>query len=57
MVATITIAFITEPPKFPAEDEIAKALNDVGVKYSHQNNAILQPSRVEEERSREVLKV
>ena len=46
-----------EPLPVVEEDEISKALNAIGVKYSHQNTAILQPSRVEEVRTNDALRV
>ncbi|EDR09438.1 RAD26-like SNF2 family DNA-dependent ATPase [Laccaria bicolor S238N-H82] len=49
---------ITAPP--PAEpreqDVIQKTLNAIGVTYSHLNDEILVPSRIEEERTKQTLK-
>ena len=46
-----------DPPAVPEENGIQKTLNAVGVKYSHRNDEVLLPSRVEEERSRNALLV
>ena len=46
-----------EPPALPSEDEISQALNAIGVRYSHQNDLILQPSNVEQVRASDALKV
>jgi DNA excision repair protein ERCC-6-like 2 len=42
-----------DPPEetHQEEDEITKTLNTLGVKYTHHNDHILQPSRIEEERA------
>lgn len=37
------------------EDSIQTILNTIGVKYSHLNDEILLPSRIEEERTRKSL--
>jgi len=50
------LLFDDDPPTLPDEDDIKKTLNAVGVKYSHRNDEILLPSRIEEERSRNALK-
>ena len=47
---------VSDPPEVP-EDDIQKALGAIGVKYSHRNDDVLLPSRIEEERSRNALKV
>jgi hypothetical protein len=54
---TTLIIISTDPPPVPAEDEIAKALNAIGVTYRHQNDAILQPSRVEELKAKKAKQV
>ncbi|KAF9006951.1 P-loop containing nucleoside triphosphate hydrolase protein [Cyathus striatus] len=38
------------------QDAIQKTLNDIGVTYSHLNNEILVPSRIEEERTKKTKK-
>ncbi|PFH46505.1 hypothetical protein AMATHDRAFT_69676 [Amanita thiersii Skay4041] len=38
------------------KDVIQKTLNAIGVAYSHMNDEILQPSRIEEERTRDTLR-
>ncbi|RDB19634.1 DNA excision repair protein ERCC-6-like 2 [Hypsizygus marmoreus] len=38
------------------QDVIQKTLNAIGVKYSHHNDEILVPSRIEEERTKKTLK-
>ncbi|KDQ54547.1 hypothetical protein JAAARDRAFT_397967 [Jaapia argillacea MUCL 33604] len=42
-------AVVIEPK---TDDEIQKTLNSYGVKYSHRNDDILAPNRIEEERAR-----
>ena len=37
------------------QDAIHKTLNAIGVMYSHHNDEILMPSRIEEERSKKML--
>lgn len=45
------------PPAEPREqDVIQKTLNAIGVTYSHLNDEILVPSRIEEERTKQTLK-
>lgn len=44
-------------PDVPEENDIQRALGAIGVKYSHRNDDVLLPSRIEEERSRNALKV
>ncbi|TFK17535.1 hypothetical protein FA15DRAFT_604879 [Coprinopsis marcescibilis] len=38
------------------EDKITKSLNAIGVKYSHMNDKILRPSKVEEERTKQTIR-
>jgi len=49
----------TDPPlTAPREqDVIQKTLNAIGVRYSHMNDEILVPSRIEEERTKQALLV
>jgi len=49
------LLFDDDPPEVP-KDDIQKALGAIGVKYSHRNDDVLLPSRIEEERSRNALK-
>ena len=37
------------------QDVIQKTLNAIGIKYSHHNDEILVPSRIEEERTKTLL--
>jgi hypothetical protein len=46
-----------EPPAAQEEDAIHKTLNAIGVKYRHRNDEILQPNRIEEERTRNAVRV
>ena len=46
-----------EPPEVAGDNDIHKTLSAIGVKYSHRNDDVLLPSRIEEERSRTALKV
>jgi len=48
---------IVEPPDVAEDNDIQKTFSAIGVKYSHRNDDILQPSRIEEERSRDALRV
>ena len=48
---------LAEPPDVAEDNDIQKTLGAIGVKYSHRNDDILQPSRIEEERLRDALKV
>ncbi|KAF9228076.1 hypothetical protein BS17DRAFT_318817 [Gyrodon lividus] len=50
------LLFDDDPPEIADENDIQKTLDAIGVKYSHRNNDVLLPSRIEEERSRNVLK-
>lgn len=50
-------AFASDPPEVLEESDIQKTLGALGVKYSHRNDDVLLPSRIEEERSRNALKV
>ncbi|KAF8556760.1 hypothetical protein OG21DRAFT_1553783 [Imleria badia] len=50
------LLFDDDPPDVPEENDIQKALGAIGVKYSHRNDDVLLPSRIEEERSRNALK-
>ena len=49
----------TDPPlTAPREqDVIQKTLNAIGVRYSHMNDEILVPSKIEEERTKQTLLV
>jgi hypothetical protein len=51
------VVFASDPPEVPEGNDIQKALGAIGVKYSHRNDDVLLPSRIEEERSRNALKV
>ncbi|KAG6374054.1 P-loop containing nucleoside triphosphate hydrolase protein [Boletus reticuloceps] len=55
-IGKIDEVFASDPPDVPEENGIQKALGAIGVKYSHRNDDVLLPSRVEEERSRNALK-
>jgi hypothetical protein len=48
-----------EPPPSQVQEEnvIQKTLNAIGVTYSHRNDEVLVPSRIEEERTRNTLRV
>jgi hypothetical protein len=48
---------LKEPPEVAEDNDIHKTLSAIGVKYSHRNDDVLLPSRIEEERSRNALKV
>ncbi|KAH0833982.1 RAD26-like SNF2 family DNA-dependent ATPase [Lanmaoa asiatica] len=50
------LLFDDDPPEVPEENDIQKTLSAIGVKYSHRNDDVLLPSRIEEERSRNALK-
>ncbi|KAH7924359.1 hypothetical protein BV22DRAFT_517474 [Leucogyrophana mollusca] len=50
------LLFDDDPPEIAEENDIHKTLNAIGVKYSHRNDDVLLPSRIEEERSRNALK-
>ncbi|KAL4077447.1 P-loop containing nucleoside triphosphate hydrolase protein [Scleroderma citrinum] len=50
------LLFDDEPPDVIEDNDIQKTLSAIGVKYSHRNDDILQPSRIEEERSRDALR-
>ncbi|KAH7909981.1 RAD26-like SNF2 family DNA-dependent ATPase [Hygrophoropsis aurantiaca] len=50
------LLFDDDPPDIVEEDDIHKTLNAIGVKYSHRNDDVLLPSRVEEERARNAIK-
>lgn len=53
-----TDPFIDPPLTAPREqDIIQKTLNAIGVRYSHMNDEILVPSRIEEERMKQTLLV
>lgn len=53
-----TDPFIDPPLTAPREqDIIQKTLNAIGVRYSHMNDEILVPSRIEEERTKQTLLV
>lgn len=39
------------------KDVIQKTLNAIGVRYSHINDELLKPSRIEEERTKDTLRV
>ncbi|KAG5638943.1 hypothetical protein H0H81_008443 [Sphagnurus paluster] len=43
------------PSEVREKDEIQKTLNAIGVKYSHHNDQVLVPSRIEEERAKKTL--
>jgi len=43
------------PAESREQDMIQTTLNAIGVKYSHQNDEILVPSRIEEERTKKML--
>ncbi|KIK94177.1 hypothetical protein PAXRUDRAFT_784462 [Paxillus rubicundulus Ve08.2h10] len=49
------LLFDDDPPEVD-ENDIQKTLGAIGVKYSHLNDDVLLPSRIEEERSRNALK-
>ena len=53
----LTKACRLEPLAPPEEDVIHKTLNAIGVKYRHRNDEILLPSRIEEERARNAVRV
>lgn len=44
-----------KPSTLNEEDSIQAILNTIGVKYSHLNDEILLPSRIEEERTKKSL--
>jgi hypothetical protein len=48
---------LKDPPEVTDDNDIHKTLSAIGVKYSHRNDDVLLPSRIEEERSRTALKV
>lgn len=48
---------LAPPPSQGEEDVIQKTLGSVGVKYSHLNDEILAPSRIEAERTKSTLQV
>ncbi|KAF9238323.1 P-loop containing nucleoside triphosphate hydrolase protein [Melanogaster broomeanus] len=50
------LLFDDDPPELVEENDIHKTLSAIGVKYSHRNDDVLLPSRIEEERSRNALK-
>ncbi|OAX33766.1 hypothetical protein K503DRAFT_699906 [Rhizopogon vinicolor AM-OR11-026] len=50
------LLFDDEPPEVADDNDIHKTLSAIGVKYSHRNDDVLLPSRIEEERSRTALK-
>jgi hypothetical protein len=50
------LLFDDEPPEVTDDNDIHKTLSAIGVKYSHRNDDVLLPSRIEEERSRTALK-
>ncbi|KIN93058.1 hypothetical protein M404DRAFT_171863, partial [Pisolithus tinctorius Marx 270] len=50
------LLFDDEPPDLAEENDVQKTLGEIGVRYSHRNDDILQPSRIEEERSRDALR-
>ncbi|KAJ8590654.1 hypothetical protein M405DRAFT_766039 [Rhizopogon salebrosus TDB-379] len=50
------LLFDDEPPEVAEDNDIHKTLSAIGVKYSHRNDDVLLPSRIEEERSRNALK-
>ncbi|KIJ61227.1 hypothetical protein HYDPIDRAFT_97032 [Hydnomerulius pinastri MD-312] len=50
------LLFDDDPPEVAEENDIQKTLSAIGVKYSHRNDDVLLPSRIEEERSRNALK-
>jgi Helicase-associated putative binding domain, C-terminal len=47
----------SDPPPRQDEDDIHETLNAIGVKYRHRNDEILLPSRIEEERARNAVRV
>ncbi|KIK23702.1 hypothetical protein PISMIDRAFT_100044 [Pisolithus microcarpus 441] len=51
-----SLLFDDEPPDLTEENDVQKTLSAIGVRYSHRNDDILQPSRIEEERSRDALR-
>ncbi|KAI5985016.1 RAD26-like SNF2 family DNA-dependent ATPase [Pisolithus albus] len=51
-----SLLFDDEPPDLAEENDVQKTLSAIGVRYSHRNDDILQPSRIEEERSRDALR-
>ncbi|KAI6102851.1 RAD26-like SNF2 family DNA-dependent ATPase [Pisolithus sp. B1] len=51
-----SLLFDDEPPDLVEENDVQKTLSAIGVRYSHRNDDILQPSRIEEERSRDALR-
>lgn len=51
------LCIFKEPPEVTDDNDIHKTLSAIGVKYSHRNDDVLLPSRIEEERSRTALKV
>jgi Helicase-associated putative binding domain, C-terminal len=48
-----------DPDPLPRQDEdaIHETLNAIGVKYRHRNDEVLLPSRIEEERARNAVRV
>ncbi|KAG8215230.1 RAD26-like SNF2 family DNA-dependent ATPase [Butyriboletus roseoflavus] len=50
------LLFDDDPPEVLDENDMHKTLGALGVKYSHRNDDVLLPSRIEEERSRKALK-
>ncbi|KAI9571817.1 P-loop containing nucleoside triphosphate hydrolase protein [Boletus coccyginus] len=50
------LLFDDDAPDVPEENDIQEALGAIGVQYSHRNDDVLLPSRIEEERSRNALK-
>ena len=47
----------SEPLAAPEDDAIHETLNAIGVTYRHRNDQILQPSRIEEVRARNAVRV
>jgi hypothetical protein len=50
-------SLISEPLAAPEDDTIHETLNAIGVTYRHRNDQILQPSRIEEVRARNAVRV
>jgi len=50
------LLFDDDAPEVVEEDDVQKMFGAIGVKYSHRNDDVLVPSRIEEERSRSALK-
>lgn len=57
LLRTLTRRLFLDPPEVPEENDIQLTLDAIGVKYSHRNDDVLLPSRIEEERSRNALRV